>query len=83
MFQIGLKNAVLSVPCRLVITCWERSGLLALVCVFVTLPYGVLGQVWYLSVLIPDICLLHYFVLTFRHAFVKCSAIHPGFNMCI
>ena len=46
-------NALLSVPCSLVITCWERADLLALLCdvfscVFVTFPYGVLGQVWYL-----------------------------------
>ena len=27
-------------------------------CVFVTFPYGVIGQVWYMSVLIPDLCLL-------------------------
>ena len=38
-------------------------GLLALLCVmfscgFVTLPCGVLGQVWYLIVLIPDLYLL-------------------------
>ena len=32
-------------------------------CVFVTFPYGVLGQVWYLIVLIPDLCLLPYSVL--------------------
>ena len=30
-------------------------------CVFVTFPYDVLGQVWYLIVLIPDLCLLPYF----------------------
>ena len=30
-------------------------------CLFVTFPYGVLGQVWYLIVSIPDICLLPYF----------------------
>ena len=29
---------------------------------FVTLPYGVLGQVWYLIVLIPDLCPLPYFM---------------------
>ena len=27
-------------------------------CVFVTFPCGVLGQVWHLVVLIPDLCLL-------------------------
>ena len=30
-------------------------------CVFVTFPYGNLGQVWYLIVSIPDICRLSYF----------------------
>ena len=30
-------------------------------CVFVTLPCGVLGQVWYLIASIPDLCLLSYF----------------------
>ena len=50
-------------PCSLVITCWERADLLALLyvvfpCVFVTFPYGVPGQVRYLIVWIPDCCLL-------------------------
>ena len=54
------------VPCSLMVTCWEWADLLALLCVmfswvFVTFPYGVLGQVWYLIVLIPDLCLLPYF----------------------
>ena len=30
-------------------------------CVFVTLPHGVLGQVWCLIVLTPDLCHLSYF----------------------
>ena len=30
-------------------------------CVFVTFPCGILGQVWYLIVLIPDLCRLSYF----------------------
>ena len=41
-----------SVHCCLVVTCWERADLLALVCdvhrVFVTFPCGILGPVWYL-----------------------------------
>ena len=42
--------------------CWERAELLALLCVVFSLwfcyfPYGVLGQVWYLIELIPDLCL--------------------------
>ena len=46
--------AFLSVCCCLVVTCWERDDLLALVgdvcCIFVTFPCGILGQVWYLIV---------------------------------
>ena len=30
-------------------------------CVFVIFPYGLLGQVWYLIVSIPDLCPLFYF----------------------
>ena len=48
-----------------VVTCWERADLLALICgvycEFVTFPIGILGQVWYLIVLIPDLCTLTYF----------------------
>ena len=50
----------MSVSCSLVITCLERADFLALLyvklsCVFVTSPYGVLGQVWYLILSISDI----------------------------
>ena len=31
-------------------------------CIFVTFPCGILGQVWYLIVSIPDLCRLSYFV---------------------
>ena len=30
-------------------------------CDFVTFPFGILGQAWYLIVLIPDPCCLSYF----------------------
>ena len=70
MYHVCLCYAVMSVPCSLVITCWERADLLTLLCVmfpcvFVTFPYGVPGQVWYLIVTIPDLCLLLDFVLVF------------------
>ena len=44
-----------------------RTGLLArlfvkLSCVFVSFPSGVLGQVWCLIVLIPDLCIHTYLV---------------------
>ena len=34
---------------------------LVLNCVFVTFLFGILGQVWYLNVLITDLCRLSYF----------------------
>ena len=34
-------------------------------CDFVTFPCGILGQVWYLIALIPDLCRLSYFGLLF------------------
>ena len=47
-------------------TCWERADLLAFVgdayFIFVIFPCGILGQVWYLTVLFPDLCHLSYFV---------------------
>ena len=66
MFHVCLCYLVLSVPCSLVVTSWERADLLAFLCVmcscvFVTFPYDVPGQVWYLIVSIPDLCLLVYF----------------------
>ena len=65
MFRVC--DAFLSVHCSLVVTCSERSDLLAHLyvkfsCVLVTFPRGVLGQVWYIIVLIPDLCTLTYFV---------------------
>ena len=55
---------------RLFIAAWERADLLALVgdvyCIFVTFPCGILGQVWYLTVSFPDLCLLSYLVKLFK-----------------
>ena len=47
-----------SVHCCLVVTCLALVG-----DVFVTFPCGILGQVWYLIVSFPDLCLISYFVL--------------------
>ena len=59
------SHTVFSVPCSLVVTCWEKTDLFTLsrvmfTCVYVTFPYGVLGQEWYLIVSIPDRCFLPY-----------------------
>ena len=61
MFHVYLCNAILSVPCILLITCRESADLLDLLhavfsCVFVTFPYGDPGKVQYLIVSIPDLC---------------------------
>ena len=65
LFMSYVCHAFTSVHCRLVVTCWERADLLALEgavnCIFVTFPFGILGQVWYLIVSIPDPCCLSYF----------------------
>ena len=57
--------AFASVHYCLVVTWRERADLLTLVGDvyrdFVTFPFGILGQVWYLIVSIPDPCCLSYF----------------------
>ena len=64
-FVSCVSHAFASVHCCLVVTCWERANLLALVgdvyCIFVTFPCGILGQVWYLIVSFPDLCRLSHF----------------------
>ena len=59
-------KAFASVHCCLLVTCWERARLFAHVgdvyCIFVTFPCGILGQVWCLIVLFPDLCRLSYFL---------------------
>ena len=67
LFSFHVCHAVLSHPCSLVVTCLERAVPLALwymmfSCIFFfNFPYGVLGQVLYLILWIPDFCLLSYF----------------------
>ena len=65
LFMFHVCRAFLSVHCNLVVN--FSNGLatwLPLVCTvflrFVTFPCGVLGQVWYFIVSIPDLCLLPY-----------------------
>ena len=62
IFHVCLYYTVLSAPCSLAIFCMKGADLLDILCVFsmyfVTFPYGVLGQVWYLFVSIRGLCLL-------------------------
>ena len=66
MFMLCVCHASLSLRCSLMVICWERADLLALLCVmflcvFVTFPCGVLCRVWCLIVSIPDLRILTYF----------------------
>ena len=55
--------------CLLIAALWSPAGIgltfwlsfVVLNCVVVTFPFGILGQVWYLIVSIPDLCSLSYF----------------------
>ena len=64
LFVFCLCHTVLSVSWSLVITCWDLGSLVCdvFLCFFVTFPYDDLGQVWYLIVSIPDLCLLPYWM---------------------
>ena len=57
---VCLYHTVMSLSCSLVVTCWEKAGLCDVFLCVVRFPYDVLGQLWYLIVSIPDICLLYY-----------------------
>ena len=67
--------------CSIVATCWEKANLLALLyvmfsCVYVTFPSGVMGQVWYLIVSIPDFRrrpYLHVYQVLLKIPVVECS----------
>ena len=67
LFLYCVCHALSSAYCCLVVTCWERADPLALFvvinCVIVTFPYGILGQVLYLIVSIPDHCPFLTFIL--------------------
>ena len=52
--------AALWSPAGKVLTSWLLFVMFK--CVFVTFPCGILGQVWYLIVSIPDLCHFSYFV---------------------
>ena len=45
-------------------------------CVFVTFPCGILGQVWYYIISIPDLCRLSYFYMVHSDIFMRCTEKH-------
>ena len=65
LFMFCVCHAFVSVQCCLVVTCWERANLLALVCgvklCFCHFPSWNPRQVWSLIVSVPDLCHLSYF----------------------
>ena len=69
VFVYCVSHAFASAHCCIVVACWERADLLALVggiyCIFVVLPCRALGQVWYLIVSFPDLCRISYFEVFF------------------
>ena len=78
MFRVC--HAFLSVLCSLVVTCWERANLLALLyvmfsCIFVTFPCGALGKVLCVIVSIPDLNLLSYFKIE--------AGVQQTFRICL
>ena len=77
-FHFCLRYAVLPVPCSLVIIGWVKAELFALLCVgrsgvFVTFPYGVPGQVWYLIVSIA-------LIVAFLSTTIKFEPVHEISN---
>ena len=65
MFFVScVSHAFTSDHCCLVVTCWERADLLALVgnvfCIFATFQCSIIGQAWYLITSFPDLCRLSY-----------------------
>ena len=55
----GLFIVALWSPAGKGLTSWLLSVMFSYI--FVTFPCGILGQVWYLIVSIPDLCRLSYF----------------------
>ena len=54
-------------------------------CAFVTFPYDVLGQVWYLIGSIPAICLISYYVYHSTHLVHPASRnnVHAHVRVCV
>ena len=62
-------------------TCWERDDLLVLVCGVCHFPIGILGQVWYSIVSIPDLCILTYFHKEPSHLDFHCLQMYDRISL--
>ena len=79
-FVACISHAFESVHCCLVVTCWERADLLALVgdfIVFLLLSHVVSCKVWYLIVWFPD---LHNVEHVYLPGTTSCDKIIHVFN---
>ena len=74
----------MSIHCCLVVTCLGGADLLDIVndvkLCFVTFPIGILGQVWYLIVSIPDLCNLSYYDLVYADIPDSIHIVRPQFQ---
>ena len=53
-------------------------------CIFVTFPYGILGQVWYSIVSFPDLCRISYFEnVSIAHFYCFMIALNTCSSQCI
>ena len=61
LFMSSVYHAFASVHCCLMIGLTSWLLFVMFNCVFVTFSCGILAQIWYLIVSIPDLCRLSYF----------------------
>ena len=78
LIMSSVFHAFASVNCCLVVIWRERADLLAALvcdvyCDCVTFPFGILGQVWYLIVFIPDPCCRSYCVVRIKFASLEAN----------
>ena len=52
---------------------WSHAGRGLFIVFFVTFPFGILGQVWYLIVSFSDLCHLSYFCLALIFFIMQCT----------
>ena len=79
MFHVCLFYAVLStsITCNLVMTCWERADLLALLCVVFSCVLSC-SHMWHLITLIPDLCRPLFFKpLKYVHSCLTAGLVNP------
>ena len=60
LFVFHLCHVVLSVPCSLVVTCWKRADLFALLYVVFYCVLSLSHMVYWVGCGNPDLCLLLY-----------------------